>query len=113
MDGETNWSDTFTLDSEFHYIPGYWEWVKEVLSVAPKALKDAKAMLYMTDYSIANGPRFLYLRYFGEGMYLTRGHKKMYSREEEVLFGTQQWLIGLICTNCDDDIDKEFESFTL
>ncbi|MCE3214907.1 hypothetical protein HAX54_000243 [Datura stramonium] len=104
MDGETNWSDTFTLDSEFHYIPGYWEWVKEVLSRSAKALKDAKVydaiygslllMIQMVQL-IPLSPDTLVRVLSG---ILTKGTQENVFTEEEVPFGTQQWLIGLICT---------------
>ncbi|MCD7454732.1 hypothetical protein HAX54_025795, partial [Datura stramonium] len=36
------WSDTFTLDGEFHYVPGYWEWAEDILSKSAKTWKASK-----------------------------------------------------------------------
>ncbi|KAM3338866.1 hypothetical protein P3S68_030952 [Capsicum galapagoense] len=42
INGENRWGETFQLSGEFHYIPGYWEWAKDVLSRSCQTLKDAK-----------------------------------------------------------------------
>ncbi|KAF3624497.1 hypothetical protein FXO38_30232 [Capsicum annuum] len=54
INGENRWGETFQLNGEFHYIPGYWEWTEDVLNRSYRALKDAKI------YYVVYGSLFTY-----------------------------------------------------
>lgn len=49
IQGDIRWGDTMIVEGDYHHIPGYWEWIKDVLGRSQEIL--GTAQIYDTVYA--------------------------------------------------------------